>query len=450
VVTLARYFPPVLLISLCLTASTVSAQLVKYGPWCGAVTSQSVEIVMGLIEARLTTLELSTHRDFPRYDTWAENSRAVEAPPKIARYSLFGLQPETTYYYRIRAGTVREYQHTGSFRTLPREGTPHSFRFAIAADARRLSQSSVYSEIRFQKPTFFLHLGNAHDAAFTANDPEPYFQSYREALTAANQSELFAAVPVVYTWDRLDFGGTSADRLSPSLAAAHLAYRYFVPHYPLDSAPDTTGVKRELAVKAKAVAPITQAFTCGRVRFLVLDTRTARDPVDSPDGPEKSMLGTWQLDWLKQELLTAAATHPLIFIASSVAWHGIDSAASDDWARYATERLEISRWIRENNIKGVCFLSGNGGTLATHDGSIVTLRSEFNFPEFHVGPIDVRHRSFQGEWTQSPIIPEPIDEFFGLVKVEDKINSITVTFTGLNQYAQEQLRSSFTLDVPRP
>jgi len=103
-----------------------------------------------------------------------------------------------------------------------------------------------------------------------------------------------------------------------------------------------------------------------------------------------------------------------------------------------------------NNITGICFLSGNGGSLASNDGSTVTGKYEGNFPEFHVGPIDRRQTRFGGNWTQDVIVPKGIDEFFGLVDVEDNVTSITVTFTGLNQYAQEQLRSAFTLDVPRP
>ena len=42
-------------------------------------------------------------------------------------------------------------------------------------------------------------------------------------------------------------------------------------------------------------APIAQAFTIGRTRFILTDARSARDPSSIDDGPEKSILGAEQL-----------------------------------------------------------------------------------------------------------------------------------------------------------
>ena len=407
---MTRFLSHAILLTFCLVASVARAQIVKYGPWSGALTSNSVEIVAGLIQNRISTLEYGTDRDFGRYHTqaWAENIRLEGAPPLLVRFSLRGLSPDTTYYYRVRAGNVHERERVGSFRTLPLEGQPSSFRFAIAADALSRSESSVYSEIRFQKPRFFIHLGNAHNDDIPHSDLERYFNTYRTALSAANQSELFASVPVVYTWDRLDFGR------GPE--AAHEAYRQFVPHYPL-MPDDEIDPKLPASQVSPARSPITQSFSVGRVRFIILDGRSARAPVDAPDGPGKSMLGAKQLAWLKDELLQSAPTHPLIFIATSTAWHGTDSEVSDDWARYGHERAQIASWIEENKIDGICFLSGNGGTFAINDGSKVTSRSEFDYPEFHVGPIDLRRITFDGEWTQDAIVPKGVDVWLELHRV---------------------------------
>lgn len=435
---MTRFYASISVFILCLTTPAIRAQLVKYGPWCGALTSQSAEVVAGLMQQRITSIEVSTYKDFRRFNTFAENRRVEDAPKELVRYSLHSLTPDTTYYYRTTAGRIREYERTGSFRTLPVEGKPASFRFAVAADALSRSESSVYSEIRFQKPAFFLHLGNFHNEDIPTENLTAYFDTYREALTSANQSELFASIPVVYTWDKLDFG--------KGRSAAHLAYRHFVPHYPLMPQPGTDIIP-PVAPPSSPNSPIAQAFSCGRVRFIILDERTTRDPVAAPDGPKKSMLGSAQLAWLKQQLLHAAPTHPLIFIGTAAAWHGTDAEASDDWSRYSHERAELATWIEANNLDGICFLSGNGGILAINDGSAATGRSAGIFPEFHVGPIDRRELKFDGNWTQAPVIPKEIDEFFGLIDVEDNGTSIKVTFTGLNQYAQEQLKSSFVVNV---
>ena len=429
-----------------IASPSLPAQLVHFGPWLGGVTPRSAEVVLGLIEDRLTSIDVCLKPDFLRYDSLAENRRLLTAPPKLVRYTLTNLEPDTTYYYRVRAGNLKERERTGSFRTFPEAGRPSSFRFAIGADALTDSKSSVFSEIRFQKPRFFIHLGNFHSVPILTPDPAKYYETFKTALRSSNQSELYSSVPIVYTWDRSDFGGERANRFSAQVPVANEVYRNIVPHYPLVTDEST---KTKVAPAAERPALISQAFSYGRVRFIILDTRSARDPVATPDGPEKSMLGEWQCDWLKQELVTAAETHPLIFIASSTAWHGIDSANSDDWARYTHERTEIAAWIRDHNITGVCFLSGNGGVFATNDGSKVFTQSELNFPEFHVGPIDLKRVAYRGEWTQVPIVPDEVDEFFGLVDVEDNVTSIKVSFTGLNQYAQIELKSAFTVPVPR-
>lgn len=445
---MTRIYAHAITLVLCLAAHSASAQLIKYGPWSGALTSHSVQIAAVLMQDRITSIDVDTHPEFRRYQTFAQNRRIEGAPENLARFSIYGLQPDTIYYFRLRAGNTKEHERTGTFQTLPLEGEPTSFRFAIAADASSQSESSVYSEIKFQQPRFFLHLGNFHNEALTENSVDRYFETYREAFTSANQSELYASIPLVYTWDRLDFGG-SADRLSPTASAAHAAYRHYLPHYPFLPEPGAD-VYAQPTPPSIEVGPITQAFSFGRVRFIILDSRTARDPVESPDGPDKSMLGSVQIEWLKHELVHSSSTHPLIFIATSSAWHGTNSTTSDDWSRYAVERTEIADWISENNLNGICFLSGNSGTLATNDGSSVTDQGGFELPEFHVGPIDRQESNFEGKWTQDAIVPKGIDEFFGLVDVEDNRSSITVTFTGLNQYAQEQLQSSITLDVPEP
>ena len=162
-VIMSRFTLLALLLLAGFTGVNLHAQLIDYGPWCGAVTSHSAEITVSLTRSRITSLEVSTHRDFPRYRTLPANKRISGASSQLARYSLRYLEPDTQYYYRVRAGNTREFQRVGSFTTLPPEGKPTSFRFAVAADAISRSKSSVYSEIRFQKPRFLLHLGNFHN-----------------------------------------------------------------------------------------------------------------------------------------------------------------------------------------------------------------------------------------------------------------------------------------------
>ena len=208
--TRLRYFVfPLLAL---IASPALPAQLVQFGPWSGGVTPHSAEVVLGLIEDRLTSIDVCLKPDFLRNDTLAENRRLLTAPPKLVRYTLTNLEPDTTYYYRIRAGNIKERERTGSFRTFPEEGRPTSFRFAIGADALTDSKSSVFSEIRFQKPRFFIHLGNFHSQPILTPDPAKYYDAFKTALISNNQTELYGSVRIVYTWDRSDFGGERANR----------------------------------------------------------------------------------------------------------------------------------------------------------------------------------------------------------------------------------------------
>jgi len=71
---------------------------------------------------------------------------------------------------------------------------------------------------------------------------------------------------MVYVYDDHDFGPNNADGNSPSKPAAQLAYRQNFPHYPL---PGT---------ESDGTGPVYQAFTYGRVRFILLDLRAEQYP----------------------------------------------------------------------------------------------------------------------------------------------------------------------------
>lgn len=412
------------LFALMAVASPAAAQLVTQGPWVGAVDAHSAIVVLYMNQNRLPTLEVSEDRSFSRPRNFPDATRLEGQPALLTRFRLTSLRPDTVHYYRLRAGNVRDYQHVGQFRTFPETGRPASFTFAVGSSAHTASESGVFLEIAYHQPLFFLLAGGLHDTSIPPDDIGAYRALYPRILQSANQSDLYAKVPIAYLWDADDSGS----------AAAHRAYRESVPHYPLvaTASPPPAGPSR---------APITQAFSVGRVRFILLDTRTARSPMDAPDGPDKTLLGAWQLDWLKQELVAAAATHPLIFVASSVSWNHAASPARDNWGAYAHERHVIADWIHQHNIRGVHLLTGNGNFLGFDAGENT---DGDGFPEFQVSPLDHEAGNATEAWTSGPILPEPAEEFFGLVDVRDNVSAIELTFRGLNQHGQERLSQTIT------
>ncbi|MDP1579445.1 MAG: alkaline phosphatase D family protein, partial [Candidatus Didemnitutus sp.] len=240
--------------------------LVLRGPWSGAVTHDSAVVVAKLATlANGAWLELSHSVDFGEVTRVEALPALAEQSPEIARFALTGLSPNTPYYYRVRLADVprdpSDDRSHGTFTTFPPPLTPSSFHFAFASCARTGSTHQVFRQIALQGPSFYLMTGDLHYEDISWNHLPSFRSAYDTVLGSERQRALYRMVPIIYTWDDHDFGPNGSDRHSPSRAASHAVYREYVPHYPL-AAPGDDG-------------PIAQAFTFGRVRFLVLDTRSA-------------------------------------------------------------------------------------------------------------------------------------------------------------------------------
>lgn len=440
---------PVLLL-LALAGPHLGAALVTSGPWVGAVTENSAVLVARLaVRADGAWLEVSEAPDF-------RDARRIEpatppgeeTPPELVRFALTGLRPQTRQHYRVRhpadAGRPDEATAAGSFRTFARAGEAVSFRFAFASCASTGSSHPVFEQIRAQQPAFFLTIGDLHYENIAENRRERFHAAYDAVLGSPTQRALHRAVPVVYTWDDHDFGPNDTNRHSPSRLASLAAYRDYVPHHPLpwDAEQATTPDQRK-------DGPIAQAFTLGRARFLVLDTRSERDPVRVPDSAAKTMLGAWQKAWLQRELLTAKDQFPLIFIVSSVSWVSNETDKRDNWGRYATERAELCDWMVAHGITGVCFVSGDAHMLAADDGSHNTYAKNGgpHFPALQAAPLDRGGSVKGGPWSVAPVLPGKGEGQFGLVDVTDRGDRLDVLFRGLNHEGREKLRLQFSVSA---
>ena len=87
----------------------------------------------------------------------------------------------------------------------------------------------------------------------------------------------------------------------------------------------------------------------------MLDCRYWRSPDKAKDGPDKTMWGAKQLEWLKRELLASKAAIKLL--ANGSEWQTFSSP--DSFAVYRHERDAFFAWIDEQKIEGVMLLSGD-------------------------------------------------------------------------------------------
>jgi PhoD-like phosphatase len=367
----------------------------------------------------------------PRYSPL---QAATEDAGRTVRLAVTGLTPGTRYSYLLEVDGRPDRVAHGRIATPP--AGPASFRFAFGSCARTGSNGSVFDAIRATEPLFYLNTGDFFYGDVDTDDLGRFRWLYDHTLTAPAQAALYRSTATAYLWDDHDFGPNDTDRHSPSRQAAARVYREAVPHYPLQgAAPD---------------GPIFQAFTVGRVRFLLTDTRSARSPGGAPDDDRKSVLGPAQRAWLEAELRAGRDRYALLVWVSPVPWIEDADPGGDGWGAFGTERRRLADLIAAAGIRNLLMLSGDAHMLAIDDGSHSDYASHSDdatrggagFPVFHAGPLDRPGHVKGGPYSVGTRID---GGQFGLVTVDDPGSGpVTVTLSGRTHTGAEVMSYRFT------
>jgi alkaline phosphatase D len=345
----------------------------------------------------------------------------------IATFELQGLDPARRYQYRADVDGATPLE--GTFRTFG-EGAS-SFRIVFSACAETGSASGVFEAIRAAQPDLFIHTGDIHYEDITRNDPERFRRAFDAVMASPTQSRLYRSVPIAYTWDDHDFGGNNSDASSAAGPAALAVYRQFVPHYPLNNS---------------GRSGISQAFSIGRVRVIMTDSRSQRTS-GSRSPQVRTILGASQLQWLKDEL-SAAATAPLVIWVNTVPWIAKPGSGSDNWGSYAAEREEVANHIGSLGLtRRLIMLSGDAHMAALDDGTHSNYatgakRGEPGFVVMHAAPLDRRTSMKGGPYSHG--VSRQRGQF-GLVNVTDDGERLTVELSGHDKTGQPIQRMQFVL-----
>jgi alkaline phosphatase D len=344
----------------------------------------------------------------------------------IAMFRVEGLSPGTRYDYRVTLGDGRFLG--GRFHTFP-EG-PSSFRFVFGSCARTGSSHKIFGTMESLEPLFTLHMGDFHYENIEENDPAKFRRAFDEVLASERQSSLYRSAPIAYIWDDHDYGPNDADGMHPGKEAALATYEECVPHYPLER---EGGRPRDLH----------QAFTVGRVRFLLTDVRSHRAPERTPEGPDKTMLGAAQREWLLSEIEGARDRYALVVWVNPVPWIA-EPGSSHGWGQYDWERRLIANRIRDAGMtERLLMLSGDGHMVAIDDGTHSNFATngaagERGFPVMHAAPLDRYARPKGGPYSHGKAGRRilfgliPIQQF-GLAEVRDDGEVLEVALSGRNE-----------------
>ena len=374
--------------------------------WSGAVTETTASVTTRLVDDEE---DVAVNLRVATTPTLTDHRRVVgiTGDEGLVRVDIDGLEPGSRYHYAFEVDGEVDRDRIGSFVTSP--PGPASFGVAVGSCSRTGSNGVVWDTIRSLDPHMMIVTGDFHYADIARNDHQSFRQIYDHQLGQPAQAALFQRMPVAYVWDDHDWGGADSD--AGGRRAASDTYRQYVPHYPLLS----------------PTSPVNQAFSVGRVRFIMTDVRVEREPAD--DGLPGTMLGPRQKAWLLEELRAAPARHALTVWVNPVPWISSEPDG-DDWNGYPEERREIADFIASNGLAAtLCMISGDAHMVALDDGtnSDYSTSGGASFPVLHAAALDRPGSEKGGPYSHGAF---PGGGQFGHLAVDDDGSRVRVTLTG--------------------
>ena len=315
------------------------------GPMVGTVSDDGFQIWARMSGEYLVSVEWGTTFDL---------SAVQQTEPILAKASddytvviaVGDLEPDTEYFYRmlVNGGPDRYLKRYPPFKTKtgPAPGTGRDFRVAFGSCPRFGEDrvQPIWPRVSELEPDLFLWIGD--NIYGDSVNPHVLQEEYRRQRDVDGLQPVLRSVSHLAVWDDHDFGMNNQDSRNPIKEEALAIFKQYWanPSYGL---PDTPGVFFR--------------YSYGQVDFFMLDDRYNRDPDVAPQGPDKTMLGARQLEWLQEELGSSTAVFKVL--VSGGGWSGAKGDTGDSWAAFIDERNKIFDFIRDNEISGVVLLSGD-------------------------------------------------------------------------------------------
>lgn len=367
------------------------------GIMSGEATPTSV-----ILQARLTISDTLTNGDLPgklgigkfQIDIDSTFSSPIytdfmEALPEndfIIKIKIDGLKSESKYFYRLRFGIDTKSlfaSETGSFKTLPGPDSDAKISFAVVTgmnyyhfhfgpynSARAYSGKDknlgypALEAIKTLCPDYFIGTGDnvyfdhpnkvTFDKAFIdGKSPHPgryegmavvdesgMRRKYHEQFVQPRFRELFRNVGTYWEKDDHDYRFNDADSVKEFPISHELGIKNFKEQLPVIDPRDLNSKTYRTHCMSKDL------------QIWMLEGRDYRSPNHMEDGPNKTLLGTEQLNWLKETLLASDASFKLIISPTPMV--GPDDAYKrDNHVNHQGFRYEgeaIIKWLVDNGF----------------------------------------------------------------------------------------------------
>ena len=336
----------------------------------------------------------------------------------ICDFEITGLEPDTEYWSYVEDTGTPDPTWKGRFKTLSgAPGEQVSFTFSAWSCAGNntlnpgalpyVSNHPVLDTITDRKPHFNIQMGDIHYANISTSGEAAYRTAYDgllNRLDTPRMSRHLAQVPQEYIWDDHDYGPNDSDKDTPGRMAVANVFREYVPHRPL---PESGAIYR--------------SWQTGRVLHIMTDTRYHRDPNGTPNGPNKTMLGPAQKQWLSDVLANSTAEYLIWHCPSQWMTDG-----EDNWGNFSYDRDQILSILEAPNgdsskdwTHRMFMTTGDAHMIVMDDG---TGNRWGNFPVFYCASVDSNGGNLQLERfiVDNKYVPtSPGRKRYGVFDVED-------------------------------
>lgn len=404
-------FSPVLMFILAAPGGPTHEVSFTHGVASGDVRQFSAVLWTRVDQQALLKVEVSTTFDFTSL-AFEKHVPSAEENDFTARIVAWPLSANQTYFFRWSHDDVSS--DVGTFKTAPLPSTSASVRFAFTGDSdgtqvegvRPFGDFLTFDRAREEDLDFFIYLGDTiySDSVYMdepATTLDEYRSKYKENREVKSLSDLLKSTSTYVIWDdhevQNDYAGQTVD--PERYVTGREAFLEYMP------------IRQTLLRDAKCAGnPLFRVFSWGKnVDMIILDERSCRSenvenlclneilpdvffpdlfptmptglrkllrlflpsnlksllPATPPPGclnaindPSRTMLGAVQKAALKAVLRKSDARFK--FIVNEVTIQQLYTLLPyDSWVGYGAERAEILRFIRNNSIDNVIFLTSD-------------------------------------------------------------------------------------------
>ena len=357
---------------------------IRSGPMVGYSTMREVLLwVQTDGPARVHFVYYDTLEPARRFST--DTVRTREDSAFVAKLVADSVQPGTGYGYEVHVDGRRvERPYPLRFRAQELwqwRRDPPAFRMALGSCAYvndpRYDRPGepygggygIFRAIHEKRPDAMLWLGdNTYLREADWNSRTGILHRYTHTRSLPELQPLLASTHHYAIWDDHDYGPNNSDRSFWEKETTREAFRLFWGN-PCFGAAGLEG--------------IACTFRWSDVRFFLMDDRWYRTPNRRVTG-ERDMLGEEQIRWLVDALASSHATFNVVAVGGQVL---NPVARYEGYADFPAERQRLLYLLRQEEIPGVVFLSGDRhftemtvlerpGTYPLHEFTISPLTSE--------------------------------------------------------------------------